>query len=108
MSLTTKAATEGLYRLAARTPFNIAPERGAELAKEIFGSGKWEIRPSDQPATFAALPPEKVIYPSYPGLASLWCLAYAAFHLMDLACRQQRAPKAPGQTEIDIGTEFAA
>ena len=43
-----------------------------------------------------------------PGLASLWCLAHAAFQVADIASRAQRAPKSPDQTEIDIGQEFAS
>jgi hypothetical protein len=108
VSNSTEKASRALFKLAARTPFNIAPERGQELAAEIFGSGKWELRPSRTAANFYALPSEKAIYLSYAGLASLWCLAYAAFHVMDIASRAQRAPKAPGQTEFDIGKELAS
>ncbi len=108
MSDTTEDVTQPLFKLAARTPFNIAPERGQELAEEIFGSGKWEIRPSYTAANFYAIPSETAIYLSYAGLASLWCLAHAAFQVADIASRAQRAPKSPDQTEIDIGQEFAS
>jgi hypothetical protein len=107
VSFTSKEVTEPLFRLAARAPFNIAPERGPELAGEIFGSAKWEMRPSSTKASFAAIPQDKAIYLSYAGLASLWCLAYAAYHVMDIASRKQREPKAAGQTEIDIAGECA-
>lgn len=96
---TTKAVTQPLFKLATRTPFNIAPERGQELAAEIFGSGKWEIRPSETAANFYAIPSERTIYLSYAGLASLWCVAHAAFQVMDIASRAQRAPKVSGQTD---------
>jgi Peptidase U49 len=99
---TTKELTEPLFKLAARTPFNIAPERGEELANEIFGSGKWEIRSTAAAASFAAIPSENAIYLSSAGLASLWCLAFAAYHVMDIASRLQRTPKIAGQTQIDI------
>ncbi len=108
VSNTTKDVTQPLFKLAARTPFNIAPERGQELATEIFGPDKWEIRPIETEANFYADPPERAIYLSYAGLASLWCLAYAAFHVMDIASRAQRASKTPSQTEIDIGKELAS
>jgi hypothetical protein len=87
MSNTTQIVTQPLFELAARTPFNIAPERGSELAAAIFGSNKWQLRPSKTAANFYAVPSEKAIYLSYAGLASLWCLAYAAFHVMDAASR---------------------
>lgn len=105
---TTKEATEPLFKLAARTPFNIAPERGTKLANKILGHGKWEIRPSSAKASFAAIPDEKAIYLSYAGLASLWCLAYAAYHVMDIASRQQREPQVVGQMGINIASECAA
>jgi hypothetical protein len=79
---TTEEVTEPLFRLAARTAFNIAPGRGPELAEEIFGSGKWEIRPSFTSASFFAIPHDKAIHLSFAGLASLWCLAYAAYHVL--------------------------
>ena len=40
-------------------------------------------------------------------MVSLWCVAYAAFHVSDIASRAQRAAKGAGQTEINIGREFA-
>jgi hypothetical protein len=36
-SLSTKAATEGLFNLARRTPFNVAPEQAVALAEQVFG-----------------------------------------------------------------------
>ncbi|GEP60426.1 phage exclusion protein Lit family protein [Reyranella soli] len=107
MAASTREVTEPLFKFAARAPFNIAPERGAELAADIFGTGKWELRPSGTEANFYAVPPDKAIYLSYAGLASLWCISYAAFNVADVASRLQRAPKAPGQMEINIGQEYA-
>jgi hypothetical protein len=78
--ISTKEVTEPLFRHAAGTPLNIAPENGQKLAAEIFGGGKWELKPSSTPANFYALPADKAIYLSYAGLSSLWCVAYAAFH----------------------------
>lgn len=40
------AAMEWLFKIAQRAPFNIAPERGAELATEVFGEDKWAIERS--------------------------------------------------------------
>ncbi|MDY0885424.1 phage exclusion protein Lit family protein [Dongia soli] len=95
------------FSFAARVPFNIAPERGTELAAEIFGSGRWQLVPSEMAANFYAVPSDKAIYLSYAGLASLWCIAYAAFNVADVASRLQRAPKSSGQTEINIAQEYA-
>ncbi len=87
---------------------HIAPERGRELAEEVFGAEKWALLPSESEANFYAIPQDKAIYLSYAGLASLWCVAHAAFHIADIASRDQRAAKQPGQTEIDIGAKLAA
>lgn len=105
---TTWAAMEWLFKIAQRAPFNIAPERGAELASEIFGSGKWAIERSDQPANFFAIPEDRAIYLTGAGQASLWCLAYVAFHVTDIASRTQRAMDAKPQSHIDIGQYCAA
>ncbi|MCS3926296.1 hypothetical protein M2175_001327 [Bradyrhizobium elkanii] len=107
MPVPTKDIVEPLFKFAVRTPLNIAPERGKQLEEEIFGSGKWELKPSATPANFYAVPADKAIYLSYAGLASLWCVAYAAFYVADAASRAQRAPRAPDQTQIDIGKECA-
>ncbi|WP_084175073.1 phage exclusion protein Lit family protein [Afifella pfennigii] len=104
----TKQVTDPFFRYAARTPFNIAPERGEELAEAIFGSGKWDLRPSKTAANFYAVPADKAIYLSYAGLASLWCIAYAAFHVADISSRAQRAPRQAGEAEINIADECAA
>ncbi|WP_374650093.1 phage exclusion protein Lit family protein [Dongia sp.] len=103
---TTKQITEPFFRRTAHAPLNIAPERGPQLAEEIFGSGRWDLLPSETEANFYAVPADKAIYLSYAGLASLWCVAYAAYHAADIASRSQRQPTA-GRTEIDIGAESA-
>jgi len=63
-STSTWAAMEWLFNIALRTPFNIAPERGEELASEIFGAEKWTIERSDEPANFFAIPENKATPPS--------------------------------------------
>jgi hypothetical protein len=108
MGTSTKQITEPFFRFAARAPLNIAPERGEELASEISGSDKWQLLPSETEANFYAVVPDGAIYLSYAGLASLWCIAYAAFHVADIASRSQRAAKQPGQTNIDITADFEA
>ena len=108
MARSTKDVTEPFFRFAARVPLNIAPERGGKLAVEIFGHGRWQLRPSQTAANFYAVPPDKAIYLSYAGLASLWCVAYAAFHVADIASREQGGHSAPGQAEINIAQEFAS
>lgn len=106
--ITTKEATEGLFSLARRAPFNIAPESAELLASEIFGLGKWSIAASDTEANFYAVPEECTIYLSHAGLASLWCLAYSAFHLIDIASKRQRIKHPNNLSAIDIGDHFAA
>jgi len=108
MGTSTKQITKPFFRIAARTPLNIATERGKKLTEEIFGSGKWQLLPSTSEANFYAVPANKAVYLAYAGLASLWCIAYAAFHVADITSRQQREPKGPEQTEINIAPEFAA
>lgn len=107
-STTTWTAMEWLFKIALRAPFNIAPERGDELASEIFGTEKWAIERSDEPANFFAIPETKSIYLTGAGQASLWCLAYVAFHVMDIASRSQRSVDYDEQSHIDIGKYFAA
>jgi len=92
---TTKDVTEPLFRLAARTPLNIAPERGQELAAQIFGNGKWQLLPSQTAANFYAVSPDKAIYLSYAGLASLWCVSYARFTSAIPPLKSNKPPKAP-------------
>lgn len=99
---TTKEITQPLFDLVAASPFRIAPERAEELTQKIFGGGEWTLRPSETEANFYAVPKDKTIFASYAGLASLWCLAHAAFHTIDIASRRQRASGAR-EEQIDIG-----
>ena len=108
MSITTEQATGELFRLANRAPFNIALERSDSLATDIFGSGKWSIKPSRTEANFYAIPATATLYLSYAGLASLWCLSYVAFHIMDVASRRQRAERGSSQPHFDIGEELSS
>jgi hypothetical protein len=103
---TTEKATEGLLRLARLTPFNIAPERAEKLAKEVFGSVDWELRASRTEANFWAVVDDRVIFLSFAGLASLWCLAFTAYCVMDLTSRAARQPKLDEQ-QIDFSACWA-
>lgn len=102
----TKSATEGLFKLAQRAPFNIAPEKGELLARDIFGPKKWTIQDGTGHANFEAIPSKAIIILPYSGLASLWCIAYAAFHITDIASRAQRQTDFNSAQHIDIGKEF--
>ena len=104
--MTTEEATLPLFRKASRTPFNIAPERSEELAADIFGSGKWTLNTIRTKANFYARPEDAAVDLSFAGMASLWCLARVAFHIIDIGSQAQRALKVPGQTVIDIGQEY--
>jgi hypothetical protein len=104
---TTKEATEGLFRLARLTPFNIAPERAQALATEVFGPTGWELRPSETEANFYAVVPDRAIYLSYAGLASMWCLSFTAYCVMDITSRAARDPELSHQGQIDFGECWA-
>jgi len=108
MGVSTQQVSEPFFRFAARSPLNIAPERSEKLAAEIFGSGEWRLLPSTSEANFYAIPADKAVYLSYAGLASLWCVAYAAFHVADEASRRQRDARQTDQVHIDITAEFLA
>lgn len=89
--------------MAQRALVNIAPERRDDLVSEIFGAEKWTISWSNEPANFFAIPEDKAIYLTAAGQASLWCLAYAAFHVIDVASRRQRVADYNEQDHLDIG-----
>ncbi len=78
------------------------------MASEIFGSEKWTIAWSKEPANFFAVPEEKAIYLTAAGQASLWCLAYVAFHVMDGASRSQRAADYNEQPYMDSRFRFSS
>lgn len=104
----TKEVMHDFFKFAHRAPINIAPERGTQLVEEIFESAKWTLAESEGEANFYAIPEEARIYLSYAGLASLWCVAYAAFHVVDISSRRQRDPRPTNATHIDIGDYGAA
>lgn len=89
--------------MAQRAPINIAPERRDDLVSEIFGAEKWTISWSSEPANFFSIPEDKAIYLTAAGQASLWSLAYAAFHVIDVASRSQRVADYNEQDHLDIG-----
>lgn len=104
MAKDTQTLMEPLFAFANRTPFNIAPERGKALAEEVFGTKGWELTATKGKANFYALPEEAKVGATYAGLASLWCLSFVAFHLADIASRQQRDGDRTVQC-FDIGEE---
>ena len=103
---TTEEATAHLYKLAQRTPFNIAPEKALELVGEVFENGVWELRSSRTEANFYAVTDDRAIYVSSAGLASLWCLAFTAYCVMDLVSRAARDPELK-EKQIDFGPHWA-
>ncbi|MEE3046518.1 MAG: phage exclusion protein Lit family protein [Pseudomonadota bacterium] len=104
---TTEDVTRLMLSLAQRTPINIAPEKAQALAKEVFGTEKWELRDSRTEANFYAVVPDRAVYASYAGLASLWCLSFVAFCVMDLSSRAARSVEFKGE-QIDIGAHWAS
>jgi SAM-dependent methyltransferase len=105
--LSTRSATDGLFKLANRTPFNIAPERAQKLATEVFGTDDWTIRASETEANFYAVVEDKAVYLSYAGLASLWCVARVAYDVMDMSSRAARRSDALKYESIDLGAAWA-
>jgi len=105
-SVTTSTAMKWLFKIAQRAPMNIAPERGRQLATEIFGQEKWTIAESKEPANFYAIPEDKALYLSSSGQGSLWCLAYVAFHIMHVASQSQREADYDEQAVLDLGRYF--
>lgn len=106
-SRSTKDATCGLLNLARRAPFAIAPERADELKMQVMNSEDWTLSPSDTEANFWVIVPDKVIYLSYAGLASLWCVSRVAFTIMDIASSTTRHPDAKGIDQVDLGQVWA-
>lgn len=92
-----------LFEHARKVPFSIAPEQGERLASEIFGKKGWTFKLVAGEANFYAIPADAVVAASAGGLASLWCLCYAAYHLIDAASRQQRGTNDPDAQAFDIG-----
>ena len=101
--LTTEEATAGLFKLARRTPFNIAPERAEALALEVFGTGDWTITSIATKADFWAVAEDKAVFVGSGGLASLWCIAVVAWKIIDWGSRASRDPLASDAIGVDVG-----
>lgn len=107
-TMNTLALVTPLFEHARKVPFNIAPEQGVRLAAEIFGQRGWELKLISGEANFYAIPADAVVAASASGLASLWCLCYAAYHLVDTASRLQRGKNDPDAPAFDIGGDCNA
>ncbi|WFU51780.1 phage exclusion protein Lit family protein [Sinorhizobium terangae] len=104
--VSSEAATAELFKLANRTPFNIAPERAEALAKEVFGTGAWTITPVASAASFWASVDQKAIYVTWAGLASLWSMAYVAYNVMQMGSMASRAQGLKGAVGVDFGRQW--
>lgn len=100
----TEHVTCGLLAKARSTPFHIAPEKAQSLVEEVFDTKALDLRGIQAEATFFAVVPNKTIYASYAGMASLWCLSFVAFCVADLSSRETRSDANNGE-QIDI-SEF--
>lgn len=96
---TTEQVMSPLVKNAARIIINIAPERGEDLAQDVFRSGKWTLATSGAEANFYGDPPTRTVTLSFAGMASVWCLAYAAYHIVDIGSRAQRTPRYQGKPQ---------
>jgi len=106
MTLTTEEAIGPLFKIAERTPFNIAPERAERLADEIFKDKGWQLGTVHTKANFYARPEDAAVDLSFAGMASLWALSYAAYHVVDIGSRAQQTAIADVGATVDIGREF--
>lgn len=104
--VTTASATAGLFKLANRTPFNIAPERAAALATKVFGTGDWTITPHASKAEFWARVDQKAVHLTWAGLASLWCVTYVAFEMAQLGSTASRSPTAKNASATNFGKQW--
>lgn len=104
--VSTKDATFGLFRVANRTPFNVAPERANALANKVFGGGDWSLTPYDANASFSATVADKTIYATWAGLGSLWCVAYVAFCAMQLGSTASRDTVTKEAASVDFGKQW--
>lgn len=105
--VSTEEATDGLFRLANRSLFNIAPERAQELATEVLKGGNWTVQPCGGPANFYAIVPDQSIHASWAGLASLWCLSHAIYCAIHLGSSAARDPRTKGR-QLDFGEAWVA
>jgi len=104
--LSTEDATAKLFELLNRTPFNIAPERAEELASKIFGTDAWTVNARPCKANFWARIDQKAVYVTWAGLASLWCVAYVAYEIMQMGSQASRAPAAREAVSVDFGRQW--
>ncbi|MCJ2134047.1 hypothetical protein MKK69_08200 [Methylobacterium sp. J-026] len=104
--VSTEAATAELFKLVNRTPFNIAPERANMLAERVFGTGTWSVRGLGSEASFWARVDQKAIYVTWAGLASLWCVTYVAYAVMQMGSVASRSPIAKEATGVDLGRQW--
>lgn len=107
-AISTQEVMQGLFKVAARTPVNIAPERQDQLRATVFKGDPWTLTPTGGSASFSAVPADKALYASWAGQASLWCLSFAAFQIMDIASRAARDPKFASEHPVDFGAVFGA
>ena len=105
--ITTSKATEGLARRAASAPFAIAPERADDLATQVFGDTPVEMRRSDLASYFAAVVEDRHVYVSASGLAGIWCLAHAAFHVSYAGSWLAGHPELRDAGTVDVGRLWA-
>lgn len=79
----TRAQMAGFDATVCASPFKIAPERNAELLKEVMGGTAWELELNAslnrEDNTFRARPVSKIVEVNYAALASVWLFAKAAW-----------------------------
>lgn len=105
MSKTSAEVMAGFIKDLRHAPERIAPERQAELKNNVYFGETWTIRTCDGEAMFYAMPGDKKeIAISTAGIASLWCLAYVAVQIIEIASYAQR--REHNNHEVDIGEEY--
>lgn|GEM_PF-989862 len=104
--VSTEGATSGLFRVANRTPFNVAPERANALANKVFGVGDWSLNSYKSKASFSAAVADKSIHATWAGLGSLWCVAYVAFCAMQLGSMASRGKATKDSAAVDFGKQW--
>lgn len=106
MSKTTSAVMASFMKDLQRAPERIAPERQKDLMQNVYLGNPLSIRACEGEAMFYAMPGDgKEIAVSTAGLASLWCLAHVAMHLMDIASQAQRQEH--DEDQVDITAEYS-
>lgn len=79
----TRTQMAGFDADVGASPFKIAPERNAELLKEVMGGTAWELEFNAslyrEDNTFRARPVSKIVEVNYAALASVWLFAKAAW-----------------------------